>query len=65
MTHKYSHSAISASRTAIAAHAYSQLLPPVYDGDVGDLLGAAGLDSCSDGILNPRKKGPAEAGPFL
>jgi len=36
----FTSSAISAGQTAIAAHAYSHQLPPVSDGDVGDLLGA-------------------------
>ncbi len=36
----FTFSAISAGVTEIAAHAYSYLLPPVSDGDVGDLLGA-------------------------
>ena len=36
----FTFSTISAGQRAIAAHAYSHLLSPVSDGDVGDLLGA-------------------------
>ena len=38
--HAFTFSAIYAGQTAIAAHTYSHLPPPVSDGDVGDLLGA-------------------------
>ena len=37
----FTFSASSAGQTAIAAHAYSHLLPPVSGGDVGDLLGSS------------------------
>ena len=38
--HAFTFSAIYAGQTAIAAHTYSHLPPPVPNGDVGDLLGA-------------------------